>query len=258
MISGVDIVTITWPVWLLVVVLLAVFFIGMFGGNFSSRVEAEKKLEEARSRAEAALQQARQDSERAAARVAQAEKMAAERPTPAAPQVGKTLLRLWLDSSENPQLDLDSQRVEILPLAEWHRKRLLTLLNVMRPWIEGKPAVSEPQPESPAPVTQTPQPASKSIFSSLPRPSLLPGKKEEPVVAPPSIVDQINDILQARLANTPLAARGIRLQESPEGGAIVWVGSQKFAGVGEVTDPEVKAILQVAISAWEKKYTPGL
>jgi NOL1/NOP2/fmu family ribosome biogenesis protein len=54
-----------------------------------------------------------------------------------------------------------------------------------------------------------------------------------------------------------MAGRGIRLQESPEGGVIVLVGTQKFAGVGEVTDPEVKAILQDAISAWEKKYTPG-
>ncbi len=258
MITGFDIATITWPVWLLVVVLLAVFFIGLFGGNFSSRVEAEKKLEEARSRAEAALQQARGDSERAAARLAQAEKMAAERPASAS-LPGRTLLRLWLDANESPQLDLDNQRVDVAPLADWHRKRLLTLLNVMRPWMEGKPIAYEPPPAPPAPVAaQAPKPAAKSIFSALPRPTLLPGKKEEPAAPPPSIVGQINDILQARLEATPMAGRGIRLQESPEGGVIVFVGTQKFAGVGEVTDPEVKAVIQAAISAWEKKYTPGL
>lgn len=256
MITGVDIVTVTWPVWLLVVVLLAVFFVGLFGGNFSSRVEAEKKLEEARSRAEAALQQARQDSERVAARLAQVEKAASERPLSAS-MPGTTLLRLWLDANETPHLDLDNQQVEIAPIAEWHRKRLLTLLNVMRPWIEGRPAAIEPMPAPPAPVAQAPKPASKSIFSALPRPSLLPGKKEEPVAPTPSMVDQINDILQARLVTTPLANLGIRLQESPEGGVIVVVGTKKFAGVGEVTDPEVKAAIQAAISAWEKKYTPG-
>lgn len=72
------------------------------------------------------------------------------------------------------------------------------------------------------------------------------------------MISQINDILQARLADTPLAGRGIRLQESPEGGVIVLAGTQKFAGVDEVTDPEVKVAIQAAIGAWEKKYTPGL
>lgn len=258
MITGFDIATVTWPVWLLVVTLLVVFFAGLFGGSFTSRVEAQKKLEEARSRAETALQQARGDSERAAARIAQAEKIAAARPTSTS-LPGTTLLRLWLDANENPQLDLDNnQRVDVSPLTELNRKRLLTLLNVMRPWIEGKSAAFEPQPAPLATVTQAPQPKSKSIFSSLPKPSLLPGKKEEPPAPAPSIVGQIDEILQARLAVTPMAGRGIRLQESPEGGVIVLVGVQKFAGVGEVTDPEVKAIIQDAISAWEKKYTPGL
>jgi hypothetical protein len=39
---------------------------------------------------------------------------------------------------------------------------------------------------------------------------------------------------------------------------IVQIGSQKFAGVGEVTDPEVQSALRAAIAAWEKKYTPGM
>jgi hypothetical protein len=82
--------------------------------------------------------------------------------------------------------------------------------------------------------------------------------KEEKPVATLSIVEQIDEILQARLAGSPLAGRGIRLMQSPEGGAIVWVGLQKFAGVDEVTDPEVQAVIRAATAEWEKKYTPGM
>jgi len=32
---------------------------------------------------------------------------------------------------------------------------------------------------------------------------------------------------------------------------------EKFEGVDEVTDPEIKAIIRAAITEWENKYTPG-
>jgi len=65
-------------------------------------------------------------------------------------------------------------------------------------------------------------------------------------------------ILQARLQGTILEGRGIFLSNSPEGGVIVNVGLQKFNGIDEVTDPEIKAALRGAITEWENKYTPGL
>jgi len=251
---------VTWPVPVLIGVLFLVFLIGAVIGNFTSGVEAKKKLEEARARAEVAIQQARGEVERAAARVAQAHQLAASAPANSPP--GKTILRLWLDSADIPALDLDGQNVDTMRISEVHRKRLVSLLSVMQPWSDGKPSVSAPvhapQPATSAPVTQVPPPVTKSIFSSFPTPSLLPGKKDEPPAAPPSIVAQIDEILQERLASTTLVGRGIRLQESPEGGVIVWVGLRNFAGVGEVTDPEVQSIIRTAIAEWEKKYTPGL
>jgi hypothetical protein len=259
MISNIEFAMINWPVPLLIVVLLAVFFIGGFLGYFNSNTDAKKKLEEAHARTESVILQARADAERAAARVAQAEKMIASAPGNSPP--GKTLLRLWLDSAERPALDLDGQHVDATRISEPHRKRLVSLLNVMRPWIEGKASVAPvPAPETvtPAPAMKVPPPAPKSIFSAFPVPSLLPAKKDEPPAAPLSIVSQIDEILQARLAISPLADRGIKLQESPDGGVIVMVGSQKFAGVGEVTDPEVQSVIRAATAEWEKKYTPGL
>jgi len=75
--------------------------------------------------------------------------------------------------------------------------------------------------------------------------------------APTSLVTQIDAILQARLAGTPLAARGIRLAEALNGGAIVFVGTDHFDGVADVPDAEVRAAIHAAIAEWEKRYTPG-
>jgi hypothetical protein len=264
MISNIEVAMITWPVWLLIVTILAVFFIGTFLGYFNSNTDAKKKLEEAHARTETVILQARGDAERATARVAQAEKMIAS--ASANSSSGKTILRLWLDAAERPALDLDGQSVDTTHITETHRKRLVSLMNVMRPWIEGKsstaPVPAAPQPVTSAPVStpiiQVPPPAPKSIFSSLPLPTLLPGQKDEPPAVPLSIVAQIDEILQARLAIGPLADRDIKLLEAPDGSVIVQIGSQKFAGVGEVTDPEVQSVLRAAIAAWEKKYTPGM
>lgn len=257
MITHFEVATITWPVWALVVALIAVFFIGALLGYFESNVDAKKKLEEARSRTETVIRQARDDAERAAARIAQAEKMIVSAPGNSQP--GKTLLRLWLDPAERPALDLDGQRVDTTRISEPHRKRLVGLLSVVRPWVEGKPSASAPVPApetvTPAQLTPIPPP---SIFSAFPVPSLLPAQKVEPPAALPSMVTQIDEILQAQLAVGPLAGRGIKLQESPEGTVIVMVGAQKFEGVGDVTDPEVQSAIRAAIAEWELKYTPGL
>jgi len=72
-----------------------------------------------------------------------------------------------------------------------------------------------------------------------------------------SLVQQIDHVLQARLAGTPLASRGIRLAEAPHGGAIVFIGQTQYDGVDKVADPEIQGAIRSAIAEWEKRYTPG-
>lgn len=76
-----------------------------------------------------------------------------------------------------------------------------------------------------------------------------------PLLLPPvlekSIVEQINDILQIRIAGTPLEQRDVRLIETPTGGVIVKVGPLYFDGIDAVTDPDVKAALKAAVAEWE-------
>lgn len=73
-----------------------------------------------------------------------------------------------------------------------------------------------------------------------------------------SIVSQIDGVLQARLAGTPLEDRGIFLAQSREGMVNVYVGLTRYSGVDEVPDPEIKAAIRAAIAEWEDKFTPGL
>ena len=170
-------------------------------------------------------------------------------------------------------LDLDGGRVDPSSLSPDQRKRLIEMINLMRPWLEGKPAVPAPSPVSqPAPAmtptpstpltTRQPTPAAAPASSariSQPTPSVPAVKKEEKAEAvPTSMVGQINLILQARIANTKFMSQGISLMESPSGGVNVYVGINRYEGIDEVPDEEVKAIIRAAIAEWEKKYTPGL
>ncbi len=231
-------------------------------GFFDSKMRADKKIQQAEEKAQTDIQQAKGEAERAVMAAQAALEAASAQPT------GATLLRLWLDAAERPALDLDGRRVDTAPISESNRKRLLALLTVMRPWIEGRPAAPSPAPAPAAPPASSSAPAApRPLTPPTPKPAPAPAPaagpvpaaaKEEKPAAPVSIVGQIDEILQARLAASPLANRAIRLQESPEGGVIVWVGLQKFAGVDEVTDPEVQSAIRDAIAEWERKYTPGV
>jgi hypothetical protein len=166
-------------------------------------------------------------------------------------------------------LDLDGARADTSSLTADQRKRLIEMLTLIRPWLEGRPAPA-PAPMAPAPQGQ-PVPAPSAPIPSAPRPAPQPvvretaaprttiSEKDERSTPPATgIVGQIDSILQARLIGTQLERRGIYLSNSPEGGVIVNVGLQKFNGIDEVTDPEIKAALRAAITEWENKYTPGL
>lgn len=172
-------------------------------------------------------------------------------------------------------LDLDGARVNPVSMLPDQRKRLIEILNVMRPWLEGKVAsstsatgavppvrttTSEPAPVRPAPIPPPASPAA-SIYPTQgrvtsSRPAII-AKEDRPVAPANSIVSQIDSVLQMRLAGTLLEERGIFLTESPEGGVAVYVGLTRYNGIDEVPDPEIKTAIRDAIKEWEDKYTPG-
>jgi hypothetical protein len=170
-------------------------------------------------------------------------------------------------------LDLDGSRVDTTALTVEERKRLIEMLNLMRPWLEGRhaaaPVRTSPPPESQSrPVADARQSVPPAPIPAAPRPAAVPqpppqrpvtiAKEDRPVAPSGSIVTQIDSILQARLDGTPLGERGIFLAQSPEGGVMVYVGLTKYMGIDDVPDPEIKAAIREAITEWENRFTPGL
>ena len=181
-------------------------------------------------------------------------------------------------------LDLDGRRVNPISLSSDQRKRLIDMLSILRPWLEGRsasaPAIKPSAPHPPAqPVTLderlnaigSPAPRSKPAPQPQPpaaRQTAQPpapvsrasaiAKEDRPVAPANSIVSQIDAILQERLAGTNLEERGVFLSQSPEGGVIVFVGLTRYTGIDEVPDAEIKAAIRAATAEWERKYTPGL
>jgi hypothetical protein len=70
---------------------------------------------------------------------------------------------------------------------------------------------------------------------------------------PKSIVEQIDEILQKRLASSPFNKRLIRLVDAPGGGVEVLVDAKKYEGVGDVPDLEVRSFIQECVKEWENR-----
>lgn len=167
-------------------------------------------------------------------------------------------------------LDLDGSRVDTNALTGDQRKRLIEMLTLVRPWLEGKPVhvSAAPPPHHPPPAQPKPAPVVSTPSASQPIPTGRPqpttprpntiAKEDRPSAPAGSIVNQIDSILQASLVGTPLEDRGVFLAQSPEGGVMVYVGLTKYMGIEDVPDPEIKAAIRAAITEWENKYTPGL
>ncbi len=75
---------------------------------------------------------------------------------------------------------------------------------------------------------------------------------EPPVVGSRSIADQIEDLLQERLARLPdFRGRVIHVRPSTQGGVQIVVDNRQYEGIGEVDDPGVRALLEDVVREWE-------
>ena len=194
-------------------------------------------------------------------RIAEEEQEKKEQPAPPPVKVDDPGLLRIKNESGAITLDLDGQPVEPTSLTPDQRKRLIEMLNIIRPWLEGKPASvpapASPPPPKPTPVTP-PKPAAQPTPSTPVSSSSKKDKDDEPETAPTSIVGQINHVLQKNIVNTPLASHGVSLMESLSGGVNVYVGVQRYELIDDVPDEEIRAAIRAAISEWEDKATPGL
>jgi hypothetical protein len=66
-----------------------------------------------------------------------------------------------------------------------------------------------------------------------------------------SIVGQIDEILQAKLAGTHLDERGIRLVEGPDQSMVIQVGLQSYDEIDAVPDDQVRQLIRLSVAEWE-------
>jgi hypothetical protein len=189
-----------------------------------------------------------------------------------APPDSIELLRVWRDLSDGSLIiEIGGRRftsVNELQGADLDRRflnvvrDLTSMLRAAQQSPAPRPAATSTPaaPDTPA-VPDTSAPPDDALPSMAPGTLLRQmgrvamGHKPEPIEETPllSIPDQIEQILQRRLAALPeYADRSIHVRPSPFGGVRIEVDAQFFEGVDEVTDEEVRGLIQDAVREWEK------
>jgi len=164
------------------------------------------------------------------------------------------ILRAWQDEKEKIWLEMDGERLENkAALQAGQKAKLLKMVLELRPWLEATPPPA-PRPQ----VQEAPSPAKKPISRPSilsPRPPTAEKKTDEdkPLVSLKSIVEQIDDVLQEKMASTIFIDQQIHLKEGPGGEVMVQMGTQKYTGVEAVPNPEIQALIRQAVAEWEKK-----
>jgi len=174
------------------------------------------------------------------------EKPHTSKPEPAdiTPQYPRDAIHLWQDEHKQEVVLKIGSHIYASGenLAPKEQKVIRTLQLYLQRWLDT-PAPSAPimpststnaQPESPAELNFD-QADSSDIDTSS------------------SIVEQVNHLLQQKLATSPLKNKGILLMEFPNQGMVVMVGTDQYPDVDSVPDPEIKAIIQAAVNDWENE-----
>jgi hypothetical protein len=184
---------------------------------------------------------------------------------------GDTVMRFWIDEQKVQHVELEGEEVSVTDGTLEQRKRLADLLKLLQKWVQySEPA--QPAPVAAAavatavvvPALDAGQPPlvmpAEPKEATKPRLDLTKGaqmffsenvsRKVEP--KPKTIVGMIDDVLQKKLASSPLQGRKIKLEDGPHGEVVVVVGADHYAGVDQVPDPQVQAIIREAIAEWER------
>jgi hypothetical protein len=167
----------------------------------------------------------------------------------AIPDSTTTTSALSVDLNPDQSIDIKldgSGLIEPQSVSSEQRRRLISLLGKMRPWVEGGPVMTTPM----ASQTST---ISTNSLQSVPTPNAETITDDKTPVSQQdkSMIKQIDDILQKLMEGTPLESRRIMLLESMTGGVLVQVGNEQYDGIDSVPDAEIQTAIRQAVAKWE-------
>lgn len=232
---------------------LGAIIVGFLIGYIDSNLRSAKLIESAESKAEVV----RTEAER---KIAEAQALKAQLPATTGDDPG--LLRLK-NKNGTPSLEMDGVLLSTRNTTPDQKKRLIELLSVIRPWLEGgQPIPAAPvQTMTPSPAGLQPVPApvqstmpTTPLSATQPLPVTNLSDREFKAL---SIIAQIDHVFQTRIAGTPYEAMGIRIFEGSIGSVEVKIGANRYPSIDDVPDADIKSMIRAAIAEWEQKYTPG-
>lgn len=232
---------------------LGAIIVGFLIGYIDSNLRSAKLIESAESKAEVVRTEAEK-------KIAEAQALKAQLPATTVDDPG--LLRLR-NKNGTPSLEMDGVLLNTKNTTPDQKKRLIELLSVIRPWLEGGQPVPVKPPQTVTPPLTMPQPVPAGMQSGIPMPAVsatqpLPvtnlSEKEFKAL---SIIAQIDHVFQTRIVGTPYEAMGIRIFEGSIGSVEVKIGANKYPSIDDVPDADIKKAIRAAVAEWEQKYTPG-
>ena len=200
-------------------------------------------------------------------------------PAPSGPAGLEEIARLWSESGSGKLvLEMGGQQLRtVSELSIEQRTRFESTLDQLLDWL-GKPRQTPlPQPSADAlaggsaigsnstgsvvlPADRTPLSApanSQPVIKPILNPFELIVKAFQTDVKKPdttkTLAEQVDEILQEKLAKSSLRDKGVRLMDVPDRGLVVLVGLEKYDGVDAVPDEQVKALLREAVDEWGKR-----
>ncbi|MBI3240827.1 MAG: hypothetical protein HYZ49_00835 [Chloroflexi bacterium] len=78
-------------------------------------------------------------------------------------------------------------------------------------------------------------------------------REKQPEIKIKTVLEEIDELVQAKIADTPLAQRGLKVAADVTGAALFWIDGRSYSAVDEVPDPEARALVKAAIQEWERK-----
>jgi hypothetical protein len=175
----------------------------------------------------------------------------------------------WRTGGNKVWLEMDGKRLDNKEaLQPEQRQRLVSLVLDLRPWLETTRPAASGQGTAPEPIQSAapePEVAAQPVQAAAPEAAVaaqpvqtknnqgnLAGEENPPVPVLDSIIEQINKVLQDKLATSMFKDRDIRLIEGPGGIVIIKDGLNRYEGIEKIPDPQVKAFIQQAVTDWEK------